>query len=76
MRWPFKSNEEADIRIFRDPKADVVTLRLVGRICFPSIENPLVTLSVSMNVELDLEGIQRLYEQLSHFAEREVADEN
>ncbi|RZU40029.1 hypothetical protein [Edaphobacter modestus] len=40
----------------------------------PSNENPIVKLYVTMNVELDEEGIQRLYEQLSHFAEREVGD--
>lgn len=68
MRWPFNSKKETDIRIFRDPKTDVVTLRLVGPMCIPSTENPIITLSVSMNVKLEEEGIQRLYEQLSHYA--------
>jgi hypothetical protein len=30
MRWPFKSDKETNIRIFRDPKTDEITLRLVG----------------------------------------------
>ncbi|RZU41107.1 hypothetical protein BDD14_2603 [Edaphobacter modestus] len=74
MRWPFKSKAATDIRIFRDPKTDAVTLRLVGPMCFPSTENSIVTLSVSLNVKLDDEGIQRLYEQLSHYAKREIGD--
>src|SRR3981189_885705 len=39
MRWPFKSKKETDIRIFRDPKTDEITLRLVGPVCLPSSEN-------------------------------------
>jgi hypothetical protein len=73
MRWPFKSKEATDLRIFRDAKTDKVTLRLVGPMCLPSAENPIVTISVQMDVQLDQEGIQRLYEQLSHFAGREAA---
>jgi hypothetical protein len=73
MRWPFKSKKETDIRIFRDPKTDKVTLRLVGPLCLPSTDNPIVTISVQMDVNLDQEATQRLYEQLSHFAGREVA---
>jgi hypothetical protein len=73
MRWPFKSKEATDLRIFRDPKTDKVTLRLVGPMCLPNADNPIVTISVQMDVHLDPEGIQRLYEQLSHFVGREVA---
>jgi len=72
MRWPFKSKKETDIRVFRDPKTDELTLRLVGPVCLPNIENPVVTLSVQMDVKLDQEAIQRLYLQLSHFAARET----
>jgi hypothetical protein len=39
MRWPFQSKKETDIRIFRDPKTDEITLRLVGPVCLPSSEN-------------------------------------
>jgi hypothetical protein len=72
MRWPFKSKKETDIRVFRNPKTDELTLRLVGPVCLPNIENPVVTLSVQMDVKLDQEAIQRLYLQLSHFAARET----
>ena len=68
MRWPFKSKKETDIRIFRDPQTDEITLRLVGPWCFPNTENPIVTLTMTMDVKLDAEGIQRLHEQLFHFA--------
>jgi hypothetical protein len=73
MRWPFTSKKETDIRIFRDPKTDKVTLRLVGPMRLPSTDSPIVTISVQMDVHLDQEAIQRLYEQLSHFAGREAA---
>lgn len=73
IRWPFRSKKATDLRIFRDPKTDEVTLRLVGPLCLPTPENPILSLTVTMDVNLDQEGIQRLYEQLSHFAEREVS---
>lgn len=72
MRWPFKSKRDTDIRVFRNPKTDKVTLRLVGPVCLPNLENPIVTLSVQMDVNLDQEAVQRLYQQLSYFAGREV----
>jgi hypothetical protein len=75
MRWPFKSKEPTDLRIFRDPKTDKITLRLIGPMCLPSAENSIVTLSVQMDVHLDEEGVRRLYAQLSHFAGRDVAAE-
>lgn len=72
MRWPFKSKKETDIRVFRDPETDELTLRLIGPMCLPSSENPVVTLSVQMDVKLNQEAIQRLYLQLSYFAARET----
>lgn len=72
MKWPFKSKKETDIRIFRDTKTDEVTLRLIGPMCLPSSENPILSISVQMDVRLDEQGIQRLHEQLSHFARKEV----
>jgi hypothetical protein len=68
MRWPFKSKKETDIRVFRDPQTDQITLRLVGPWCFPSPENPIVSLTMTMDIELNEEAIQRLHEQLSYFA--------
>lgn len=35
-------------------------------------ENPIVALSVTMDMKLDDDGIQRLHNQLSHFGMREV----
>lgn len=72
MHWPFKSQRETDIRVFKNPKTDKLTLRLVGPVCLPNGENPIVTISVQMDVNLNQEAIQRLYQQLSHFADREV----
>ena len=73
MRWPFKSKKETDIRVFRDPETDALILRLVGPVCLPSSENPVVSFSLQMDVKLDQEAIQRLYLQLSHFAARETS---
>jgi hypothetical protein len=67
MRWPFQSKKETDIRIFRDPKTDEITLRLVGPICLPSSENPILTFTVTLDTKLDAVAIQRLSEQLSYF---------
>ena len=72
MRWPFKSKKETDIRVFRDPETDELILRLVGPVCLPNTENPVVTLSLQMDVKLDQEATQRLYQQLSHFAAGET----
>jgi hypothetical protein len=76
MRWPFRNRKETDIRIYRDPKTDEITLRLVGPWCFPSPENPIATLTMTLDTKLDAEAIQRLYEQLSHFAKKEVEAEH
>jgi hypothetical protein len=72
MRWPFKNEKETGIRVFRNPKTDELMLRLIGPMCLPSSDNPIVTLSVQMDVKLDEEAMRRLYQQLSYFAEREV----
>jgi hypothetical protein len=67
VRWPFQSKKETDIRIFRDPKTDEITLRLVGPICLPSSKNPILTFTVTLDTKLDADGIKRLSEQLSYF---------
>jgi hypothetical protein len=68
MRWPFRSQKETDVRIFRDPHTNQITMRLVGPICLPSSENPILSFTTTLDVKLEPNGIQRLYEQLSHFA--------
>jgi hypothetical protein len=75
MRWPFSTKKETDIRIFRDPKTDEIMLRMVGPLCLPSPENAIVSLTITMEFALDTEAVQRLHEQLSHFAKREVGAE-
>jgi hypothetical protein len=67
MRWPFKSKLSTDIRVFRDPKTDKITLRIVGPVGLPA-ENPMVTLSVTMDYALEDDAVERLSEQLAHFA--------
>jgi hypothetical protein len=75
MRWPFQSKKETDIRIFRDTTTDTITLRIVGPLCLPSTENPILSFTATMEYALDTESVQRLYEQLSHFAKPEVEAE-
>jgi hypothetical protein len=72
MRWPFKSKKETDIRIFRDGKTNEITLRMIGPLCLPSPENPIISLTTTMEFALNDEAVQRLYEQLHHFARTEL----
>jgi hypothetical protein len=67
VRWPFKSKKETDIRIFRDPKTDEITLRLVGPFCIPNLESPILTFTLTLDAQLDAVAIQRLSAQLSYF---------
>jgi hypothetical protein len=67
MRWPFKSHKSTDIRIFKDPKTGDVTLRLVGPVNFPTSASPILTVFVTLNVKLDEEGINRLFDQLGQY---------
>lgn len=48
MRWPFQSNRETDLRIYRDPATDEIMLRVVGPLGLPSPENPILTFTVTM----------------------------
>jgi hypothetical protein len=75
MRWPFKSNKETDIRVFRDPKTDEITLRVAGPLSLPSSENPIITMYTTVDYALNTEAVQRLHEQLSYFAKQEVEAE-
>jgi hypothetical protein len=68
MRWPFQSRKTTDIRIFRDSKTNEITLRIVGPFCLPNPENPIITLNTTVEYTLNQEAVQRLYEQLRHFA--------
>ncbi len=72
MRWPFQSKKATDIRIFRDSKTNEITLRMVGPLCLPSPENPIISLTTTMEFALNDEAVQRLYEQLRHFARPEL----
>jgi hypothetical protein len=68
MRWPFQSKKATDIRIFRDSKSNEVTLRIVGPLCLPNPENPILSFTATLEFELNSEAVQRLYEQLQYFA--------
>ncbi len=68
MRWPFATKLDTDLRICRDPVTGKTTLRLVGPICFPGSDLPIVSITTTLDVWLDENGIKRLYEQLKHFA--------
>jgi hypothetical protein len=73
MRWPFQSKKATDIRIFRDSRTNAITLRMVGPLCLPSPENPIISLTTTMEFALNEEAVQRLYEQLRYFAGPELA---
>jgi hypothetical protein len=76
MRWPFRSKRDTDIRIFRDPKTDEITLRLVGPFSWPSEDAAIhIALNVTLDTKLNDEAVQRLYEQLSYFAKDRIASQ-
>lgn len=69
LRCPFRSKKETDLRVFRDPKTNEITLRLVGPFSFPGGDDPMVsfTFTITMDTVLNQEAVERLYEQLSHY---------
>lgn len=73
MRWPFKSKLPTDLRVFRDPKTDKITLRIVGPVGMPA-ENPLVTMTVTMDYVLEQDAVERLRDELSYFASPREGD--
>jgi hypothetical protein len=72
MRWPFETKADTDVRIFRDPVTDEITLRLVGPICLPRPDFPILSISITLDARLDKTAIERLYGQLKHFAGRDL----
>jgi hypothetical protein len=66
MKWPFAHKRpECDVRIFRDPKSGMLTLRLHGDVGVPfRWEEPILTLDLKLEAPMTDEVAAQLRDQL------------
>jgi hypothetical protein len=67
MKWPFRrKREETDLRIFRHPKTDELTLHMAGSIGWPSAwEQPILQIGVTLTTPLTESVARQLRDQLN-----------
>jgi hypothetical protein len=67
MKWPFRrKREETDLRLFRNPKTNELTLSMKGSVGFPlSWIEPIVQMNVNLTTPISDNSARLLRDQLN-----------